>query len=57
MIKSASDINISTQKSVELPQVGLKGIARHLSTKQEQPTPKRGRLALILVDNKKLAIL
>tara|TARA_R110002049_G_C9162040_1_gene561069 strand:+ start:1622 stop:1750 length:129 start_codon:yes stop_codon:yes gene_type:complete len=41
---------------VGLQLVGLKGIARHPSTKQEQPTPKRGRLALTLVDNKKLAI-
>jgi len=37
---------------VELQQVGTRGIARHPSTKQEQPTPKRGRLALIEVDIK-----
>jgi len=37
---------------VELQLVGTRGIARHPSTKQEQPTPRRGRLALILVDLK-----
>jgi len=47
---------IGYKKSVGLQLVGTRGIARHLSTKQEQPTPERGRLALILVDNKKLAI-
>jgi hypothetical protein len=37
------------KKSVELQLAGFEGIARHPHTKQEQPTPKRGRLALILV--------
>ena len=49
MVKSAFDLEVQTQKSVELQLIGTRGIARHPHTKQEQPTQKRGRLALILV--------